>query len=241
MKFSSISNIGKIREDNQDCFGEFLYNDFKFFIVADGMGGYKGGDIASKLAVDSFISYIKDNITDKVNISDLLKESIEFANQRIYKTAVEDENLKNMGTTVVCLCIDYLRGVYHFGHVGDSRAYLYTNQNLKQITKDHSLVNDLLESGSITEEEADTFVNRSTITRVVGVNTSVKVDLISLDFNPGDIILLLTDGITNELSNPEIKSIIEQNEKSKDISNNLVDLALKKGGHDNITVTTIVV
>ena len=146
-----------------------------------------------------------------------------------------------MGTTAVCVCIDYEKKSYHISHIGDSRAYIYSDKKLQRITRDHSLVNDLIDSGSITEDEAQNFANKSTITRAVGVASKIKPESRSLDMKDSDILLMVTDGLTNEVSDVEIESIIANNSTADKISSSLVDLAIRNGGHDNITVTTILI
>ena len=243
MKFSTVSNIGKVRSKNQDYYGNITKSSDKdFFIVADGMGGYKGGEIASRLASKYFVEFIENNtIEDYDSIVDFQETAIKFANQKVYDFSLTKQDYSNMGTSVVCICLDYKNRSYHVTHIGDSRAYIYTGGFLQQITRDHSLVNDLVDSGSITQSEAKNFANKNTITRAVGVSENLKPDSRSFDMHDGDIVLLVTDGLTNEVSDEEIQSIVAQNDNADEISTNLVDLAIKKGGHDNITVTTILI
>lgn len=242
MKFSTISNIGKVRSENQDYYGNLELDKYSFFIVADGMGGYNGGELASKLAAKYYIEYIKNsNIEDFSSIIDLQEEALQSANDKIYSLSKSYEQYANMGTTAVCVCVDYDKKSYHITHIGDSRAYIYSENKLQLITRDHSLVNDLIDSGSITEDEAKNFANKSTITRAVGVASKIKPESRSLDMKESDILLMVTDGLTNELSDREIEAIIANNSTADKISSSLVDLAIRNGGHDNITVTTILI
>lgn len=242
MKFSTVSNIGKVRSKNQDYYGNTQLSENYFFIVADGMGGYKGGEVASKLATKHFVDYIENNkLEDFDSIVDFQETAIKFANKKVYDFSLDNQEYANMGTTVVCVCLDYKNKTYHVTHIGDSRAYIYTEGSLQLITRDHSLVNDLVDSGSITEIEAENFTNKNTITRAVGVSETLKPESRSFDMNKNDIVLLVTDGLTNEVTDEEIQTIICQNDNADEISTNLVDLAIKKGGHDNITVTTILI
>ena len=242
MKFSTISNIGKVRSENQDYYENLELDNYSFFIVADGMGGYNGGEIASKLASKYYIDYIKKaDISKFSSIIDLQEEALQKANDKIYSLSKTYEEYSNMGTTVVCVCIDYEKKSYHITHIGDSRAYVYLDNKLQLITRDHSLVNDLIDSGSITEDEAENFANKSTITRAVGVTEKIKPESRSLDMRESDILLMVTDGLTNEVSDEEIEAIISNNSSADQISSSLVDLAIKNGGHDNITVTTILI
>lgn len=242
MKFSTVSNIGKVRSENQDYFGNTNIDNKYFFIVADGMGGYKGGELASRLASKYFIEFIENNnLDDYESIIDFQVAAIRYANLKIYDLSKSHQEYSNMGTTVVCLCLDYENKVFHVSHIGDSRAYIFSKGALRQITRDHSLVNDLIDSGSLTESEAKSFINKNAITRAVGISKNLKADSISFEMKNEDIILLVTDGLTNEVSDKEIETIISQNGSADQISTNLVDLAIKKGGHDNITVTTVLI
>lgn len=242
MKFSTISNIGKVRSENQDYYGNLDLRNYSFFIVADGMGGYNGGEIASKLAAKYYLEYIKNsNIKDFSSIIDLQEEALQSANDKIFSLSKSYEEYANMGTTAVCVCIDYEKKSYHITHIGDSRCYIYSDEKLQLITRDHSLVNDLIDSGSLTEDEAENFANKSTITRAVGVGSKIRPDSRSLDMKDSDIMLMVTDGLTNEVSDVEIEAIIANNSTADKISSSLVDLAIKNGGHDNITVTTILI
>ena len=239
MKFSTITNIGKIRKENEDAFSNISLNDLDFFIVADGMGGHSKGELASKLAANLFIEYIKKADIDSYDTyTKLLEEAIFFANEEIYKLSQKEGEIK-MGTTVVCLCIDNKNKVYHLTHLGDSRAYIYKNKNLELLTRDHSLVNDLLDSGSITQDEADNFINKSAITRAVGTEINIVPESKSLDMDKGDIILMVTDGLTNELTDEKIEEIVKDQSDPYLISTRLIEEAINHGGRDNITVTTI--
>ena len=239
MKFSTITNIGKIRSENEDSFSNVSLGDLDFFIVADGMGGHSKGDVASKLAAKLFVKYIKEaDINSYESYIKLQEEAIIYANQEIYKLSLEEGDIR-MGTTVVCLCIDHKDQVYYLTHLGDSRAYIYRNDSLTQLTRDHSLVNDLLDSGSLTEDEAENFINKSAITRAVGTEEKVIPDSKSLPMEDGDIILMVTDGLTNELTDEKIKEIVKENKDPYQISSRLIEEAIYHGGRDNITVTTI--
>lgn len=202
------------------------------------MGGHSDGELASSLTVESFTNFIKDaNIKDYSSVSDLQEEAIIFANSEVVK--VSKEKQEKMGTTVVCLCIDYIENKIHISHIGDSRIYLFRDDNLQQLTKDHSLVNELLNSGVLNEEEAENFSNKAAVTRAVGVSLDVRADNKSMDYHKDDLVFLVTDGLTNELSAEEIKKIIKEYDDVYDISKYLVEAAICNGGRDNVTVTTI--
>lgn len=238
MKYSTITNIGKVRSENEDSFSNISLENLDFFIVADGMGGHSKGELASKMAVKLFIEYIKKaDLSSCQSYIDLQENAIRYANSQIYKLSSDDSI--RMGTTVVCLCIDYINRTYHLTHLGDSRAYLYRDGSLRQLTKDHSLVNDLLESGSLTEEEAENFINKAAITRAVGTEENIKPDSKSFAMDDSDLILLVTDGLTNELTDENIEKIVRDEKDPYQISTKLIEEAIENGGRDNITVTTI--
>lgn len=202
------------------------------------MGGHSDGELASSLTVESFTNFIKDaNIKDYPSVSNLQEEAIIFANSEVVK--VSKQKQEKMGTTVVCLCIDYIENKIHISHIGDSRIYLFRDDNLQQLTKDHSLVNELLNSGVLNEEEAENFSNKAAVTRAVGVSLDVRADNKSMDYHKDDLVFLVTDGLTNELSADEIKKIIKEYDDVYDISKYLVEAAICNGGRDNVTVTTI--
>lgn len=239
MKFSSITNIGRIRKENEDSFSNVSLNDVDFFIVADGMGGHSKGELASKMAANLFIDYVKGaDLSAYDSLLKLQEEAIRYANKEIFSLSCT-EDYDRMGTTVVCLCIDHKNKVYHLSHLGDSRAYIYRDRELKRLTRDHSLVNDLLDSGSLTEDEAENFINKSAITKAVGTEEKIKPDSRSFDMEDGDLVLMVTDGLTNEISDEKIENIVKDKTDPYEISSLLIEEAINNGGRDNITVTTI--
>ena len=239
MKFSSITNIGRIRKENEDSFSNVSLNDVDFFIVADGMGGHSKGELASQMAANLFIDYVKAaDLSAYDSLLKLQEEAIRYANKEIFSLSCT-EDYDRMGTTVVCLCIDHKNKVYHLSHLGDSRAYIYRDRQLKRLTRDHSLVNDLLDSGSLTEDEAENFINKSAITKAVGTEEKIKPDSRSFDMEDGDLVLMVTDGLTNEISDEKIENIVKDKTDPYEISSLLIEEAINNGGRDNITVTTI--
>ncbi|WP_296129150.1 Stp1/IreP family PP2C-type Ser/Thr phosphatase [uncultured Anaerococcus sp.] len=239
MKFSSITNIGRIRKENEDSFSNVSLNDVDFFIVADGMGGHSKGELASQMAANLFIDYVKAaDLSAYDSLLKLQEEAIRYANKEIFSLSCT-EDYDRMGTTVVCLCIDHKNKVYHLSHLGDSRAYIYRDRQLKRLTRDHSLVNDLLDSGSLTEDEAENFINKSAITKAVGTEEKIKPDSRSFDMEDGDLVLMVTDGLTNEISDEKIENIVKEKTDPYEISSLLIEEAINNGGRDNITVTTI--
>lgn len=238
MKFNSISNIGKVREINEDIYDNISIENYDFFIVADGMGGHSDGELASGLACKSFTNFIKnEDISTYPDVVEFQEEAIFAANDAVFELATEKS--EKMGTTVVCTCIDYRNNSYLFSHIGDSRIYLYRDKELIQITKDHSLLNELLDRGAIKEDEVEDFANKSAVTRAVGVGEIVHADHKIIETKKGDIILMVTDGLTNEVTDDGIVEILDRYNDVFDISSELINAALNSGGNDNITVTTI--
>lgn len=226
------SDIGLIRQTNEDsyeCINPNLY------IVADGMGGHLAGEVASKMAVSIIKNFIYTHINSELDLESLLKNAILEANKMILEKAQQNKDYLGMGTTVsIVYCTD---SQFFWGHVGDSRIYLLRNDELIQITKDHSLVWDLLASGSITKSEANVHPQRNVLTRAVGVDKNLLVDTGVCDLFKNDRLLLCTDGLTNMLSEDSIqKTISSKNIDLTESIDYLVSSAIAAGGSDNITV-----
>lgn len=225
-----ISDIGLVRETNEDS---YFCDPPHLFIVADGMGGHVAGEIASKLAVTTVINYIRENCGDATPES-LLNQAITQANTSVYQMALSKDVFNGMGTTITAV---YIEGeIIYWGHVGDSRLYLLRNGDLCQITSDHSLVWELVQSGNITKEEALVHPKRNMLTRAVGTSCLVAVDTGAILWQPGDIVLMCTDGLTNMISEQDIYKLIKSEECDFDsILDQLVAEAKSAGGFDNIT------
>lgn len=240
MEVGVKTDIGKVREINQDAY-YISADEGPLFIVADGMGGHKAGEIASNMAVDIISSDLGKDMNflelDDKEIQNRIKQSIGKANQEIYKKSLEDECFAGMGTTVTLI---YIKGKKVFiGHVGDSRAYLFRENTLAQLTEDHSLVEELIRNGSISREEAKLHPQRNIITRAVGTSPDIEADLIVKEKSKDDIFLLCTDGLTNMLEDEEIREHLLSKEDMQKVCENLVEFANNKGGYDNITVVAI--
>ena len=243
MKSYGISDIGLSRKENQDKI--YLFDDdknIKYFIVADGMGGVNGGEIASTAAIETIKSYIDENIyniePEKEQIEDLIRQAIIKANKFIYQKSIREKEYKGMGTTVV-LAIIYRNRVY-IGHVGDSRIYRIRNNIIRQLTKDHSYVQALLDEGTITRKEALNHPQRNILLKVVGCEKDIEPDIIVKGFVKNDILLMCTDGLTNMIPSKEIYEIVlEGKDDLKNTCNKLVNIANENGGYDNISVILI--
>lgn len=240
MKAFARSDIGMIREMNQDNYFISDPNDeIKLFIVADGMGGYKGGEVASALAIESVKSYIKNNFEEtnreKEKILDLIKNAIEYANMVVYERSKEVEELNGMGTTLDVVIIQ--SGRLYIGHVGDSRVYRLRKDFFRKLTTDHSYVEQLVRQGNITKEEAYNHPKKNMLTKALGCTAFVEPDVMVKGFQKDDILLMCTDGLTNMVRENKICEIIKENpENACEV---LVNKANENGGQDNITAVII--
>ena len=240
MKAFAKTDIGKVRDMNQDSFYISSPEDnIQIFIVADGMGGYKGGEIASKLAVETSKNYIINNFNsiehDRESIMNLIKSAIEYANLSIYEKSKEIPELENMGTTIdICLVIP---NKVYIGHVGDSRVYRKRKDFFRKLTTDHSYVQQLVSDGTITKEEAYHHPKKNMLIKALGCSPYVEPDVMVKGFLKDDILLMCSDGLTNMLKDEEIVKII--NENPQEACNKLVEKANENGGLDNITAVII--
>lgn len=240
MRILAKSDIGKARQINQDYF--YVTDEKaspKICILADGMGGYTGGEIASNLAVNSAKKYIENNFPtinkEKENILNLINSAIEYANLVVVEKAKEIPELKDMGTTIE-ICLIYNSKAY-IGHVGDSRVYRIRNNIIKKLTTDHSYVEKLIKDGKITKEEAYTHPKKNMLLKALGCNSLVEPDVFCRPFLREDIILMCSDGLTNMLKDDEIYKILLENPE-KPVAN-LINEANRQGGLDNITAIII--
>ena len=240
MRILAKSDIGKAREMNQDSFFAAKETDeIKLFILADGMGGYKGGEIASSVAVYSAQNYICNNFKEtkkeRVDILKLINDSMEYANLMVYERSKEKEELKDMGTTLD-VCLIYNNKAY-IGHVGDSRIYRIRKNIMRKLTTDHSYVQKLVSEGTITKEEADTHPKKNMLMKAVGCNALVEPDVMCKGFLKDDIILMCSDGLTNMLKDEQIYKILLDNSENPVAA--LINSANREGGIDNITAIII--
>ena len=241
MKISAKTDVGMCRASNQDSYaiGE-IPEVGAWAVVCDGMGGHAGGNVASEMAVDRISERIKTNYHRRMrnfSIKNMLESAIISASVDILERASKDASLQGMGTTVVAaVCVNDESVV---ASVGDSRCYHIRDGKITQITKDHSLVQELIDSGAITPEEAKIHPMRNVITRSIGLKDDVLVDFYDVSIEKGDKILLCTDGLTNHVSDEEIIECTRDDEIFN-YADRLVKLANEKGGTDNITAVVIV-
>ena len=230
------THIGLVRENNQDALEYGTLNDTaQYAVVCDGMGGANGGNIASKIAVEVIGSRIRDGYRDNPNPGSpelLLTSAMATANIGVYDRAQKETELNGMGTTVVAVIT--VGHTAYISHIGDSRLYLYRDGNLSQVTRDHSVVQELIESGQITEDEARSHPRKNSITRAIGVVSEEYGEYDELELMAGDRLLLCSDGLTNEVSHTDIGHLLAL--PAEEAAQSLIRAALDHGGKDNITV-----
>lgn len=239
MKIESVgkTNIGLKRDNNQDTV--YCDKELDLYIVADGMGGHKGGKIASKMSISLLRKYISN--TKKVptshRLKGVLKNIVSNISKDVYEMGKSTIELENMGSTLVAVFIKDNKS--YLMQVGDSRIYLYRKPHLWQITEDHSLVNEQLNSGIITKEEAKKASYKNVITRSIGVTRTVEADIYERELKDGDLFLLCSDGLTSMISDEEITKTLNKMSNLEDGVNNLIEKANEAGGDDNISVVLV--
>ncbi|EKD41737.1 MAG: hypothetical protein ACD_73C00553G0003 [uncultured bacterium] len=245
MKIASfgLTDVGRKRNKNEDS---ILINDeLKLYMVADGMGGHSGGEFASRMAIATIEEVIKglENDpeatvisgvnSDEADYGERLRYAVEMASSRIFDRSLYDPTLKGMGTTTVAVLFD--KGQVFVANVGDSRAYLCHANKLNQVTTDHSLVSEQIQAGVLTREDAKKHKLKNIITRSVGYQEAVEIDVKSYDVHMGDKICLCSDGLTNMLDDAEIENIVVNN-PIREACKKLIERANENGGDDNVTV-----
>ena len=237
LKTFSITDVGQKRKLNQDYVfssDRRIGNLSNVFIVADGMGGHNAGDYASKFTVNTMVEEIERSFEQ--NPVRILENAIKKANQKLRAKASEDEQLYGMGTTVVAATV---MGRYlQVANVGDSRLYVI-GDDIRQITRDHSLVQEMVRAGGLDPEEARTHKEKNIITRAIGADDTVDVDFFNVELEKGDIVLMCSDGLTNMLEDQEIRMIVSGQRDIIEKAQKLVDMANQHGGKDNIAVILI--
>lgn len=240
MKIASKTDTGRVRETNQDSYaaGE-LSAGVAWAVVCDGMGGANGGNIASATAVKIISEYIASSYREGMSsnsIKMMLESAVHSANMSIYDMSRTVESLSGMGTTVVVTLVSNSKA--HIVHAGDSRAYKISGDEIIQITRDHSIVQSMVESGQLSEDEAKSHPRKNVITRALGVDENIEIEYNEVDLGSSDSLMLCTDGLTNYLDVEEIKQTIK-NHSFYEYPEVLVNKANAKGGRDNITVVVI--
>ncbi|MCQ2526413.1 MAG: Stp1/IreP family PP2C-type Ser/Thr phosphatase [Lachnospiraceae bacterium] len=234
----SRTDIGNTRKLNQDYIyttQDKIGNLTNLFIVADGMGGHAAGDYASRTAVETIVKYIENSF--EKNSLKLLTKAVETANNEVYTEALLNRRLEGMGTTIVAATFvgRYLQAI----NVGDSRLYIIRDKEIRQVSVDHSLVEEMIKSGGIAREQARNHPDKNIITRAVGVKSTVEPDTYTEELKNGDYVLLCSDGLTNMVPDEEIAEIIVKEEKVDEAVKKLIEKANENGGRDNISAMLV--
>lgn len=242
VRFAAKTDKGMQREINEDSYSITAGCDGvpQCFIIADGMGGHNSGEIASKTAVDFVVQAVRDSyqaLTNEESAGDAISEIIIRANQEVYRKSLELESYNGMGTTLILATI--LNNRLFVGHIGDSRVYVINGGGTSQVTVDHSYIEELIRTGSLSREEAENHPNKNIITRALGCAESIEVDLLTRGIAENDIVLICTDGLSNMLSDEEIRQIVQNNDDPELACTGLVKASNEKGGVDNITVILV--
>lgn len=233
------SDIGMKRKTNQDSI--FFSDEMSFYLVADGMGGHSGGDIASQLCVKLMPEYIKSH--SEQDLKNLLSNAAQHVNAGIYRKSLEQQELKGMGTTLVCSI--FKDGILHIGNVGDSRCYLINEKYIYQMTKDHSWVQEKLDMGIYNREQAKQDKQKNVLRRSVGYEERVDADIFTYKYKPHDLFLLCSDGLHGKVTDHDIVTIVNKHvhdyehvntQVLKAMVDELIALANSNGGQDNISV-----
>ncbi len=233
MKSYGTTNVGKVRIKNDDS---FYCTDGRngLYIVADGMGGYSGGKIASKISVETVIDFFNDSETiDESNIYSLMQE----IRDRLNKKVAENKRLEKMGTTLTC-CFSN-ENKFSCIHVGDTRAYLISNGIISQLTEDHTVVNFKFKRGEITTEEAENHPDKNILIKAIVPYEKVEPDFFTFELKKDEILIICSDGLTKHLSRNDILRIAQKYKKPSTIGDTLQDMALKRGGTDNISIVVV--
>lgn len=237
MQFYSITDRGKKRINNEDSCVAKKIGEFTVLILADGMGGHSGGEIASSRAIDSCLDVLSENLSENLfpaQIFNVLSLCLDKANKEICTLSEKDSALSGMGTTLdICLV---LQNTAYIAHIGDGRIYKASGGKLRKLTKDHSLMEYMIEQGQITPEEAEYHPQRNVITRALGSHPRAQEDTLKIDINKGDVLLLCSDGLTNMLTEEKISEILSSRSDIKKAAKELIMRANDEGGYDNITV-----
>ena len=241
MQIFSRTDRGLVRETNQDnyCSGFSEDNSVTWAVVCDGMGGQNGGNIASEMAVRSVEKKMKaayKDLKDSDKREEILVKIIKDVNKEIFKKSCSKLSLSGMGTTIelVCICDNKIS----VAHVGDSRIYMIQDDQIKQLTKDHSLVQEMVDLGQLTPEQAKVHPYKNLITRAMGISKHIKVDYLELDAPENYTLVLVSDGLTNHVSDDEILFTIKDNPVEY-VPDMLIEIANERGGSDNITVVLV--
>lgn len=234
-----MTDTGKVRNHNEDAGGVF-HNDSSqvLALIADGMGGHRAGDVASQMTADRMqTKWQHAQLSSPLETEAWLDSVLKEINQEVYAHSLKNKECRGMGTTIVAaICSEEFITI---GHVGDSRCYVYADDKLNQVTKDHSLVNELVRSGEISKEDARHHPRKNVVLKALGTEEFVKPDIQSIDWKQGDMLLLCSDGLTDKLDDNEIETNFTAFQSIDDLGQKLIDLANDRGGEDNISLVIV--
>lgn len=240
MKAFFMTDRGKVRQHNEDNGGVFInQSGQKIAIVADGMGGHRAGDVASHLTIMKIREKWEETngIESAEQAEKWLRENIKLVNLDVFQHAQNHSECEGMGTTIVAVILTKLFST--IAHIGDSRCYILNESGFSQITEDHSLVNELVRTGQISKEDAENHPRKNVLTRALGTEVFVDVDIKTIVFEEGDFLLLCSDGLSNKVHEQELASTIKNDKTIDEKAATLIDLANEYGGEDNITLVII--
>ena len=238
IKAWGITDRGAVRHQNQDAYYLDVPDEgLALAVVCDGMGGAKAGNVASTLAVDTFVEALRSGSVDAQEPDEALAGAAELANRAVFSRAGSDPACQGMGTTMVAALVAGYGA--HILNIGDSRCYLVTEEGISRVTRDHSVVEDLVQKGRITPEEARLHPRKKLITRALGAEEHVRADLYRLDLKEGDCLLLCSDGLSNIVTDQEILYEIIHGGEKADCCRRLLDIAMSRGAPDNVTAVLL--
>ena len=242
LKSVSISDIGLVRQNNEDVCIEAA--DCRFFAVADGMGGHQAGEVAARVATESFLEIVKKGKASRVfqgalaDSFNFLKHAVDAVNRAVYEKGKFSAELKGMGTTL-CFLFFHDQGLI-YGHVGDSRIYRLRDHKLELLTKDHSLIRELVEHGQLSERQvSDYYIYKNIITKAIGTEMAVEPTIKIAEVQPHDLFLMCTDGLSDLLTSSEIESILNFHTSLHHAAETLIQATKAHGAHDNVTVLLV--
>lgn len=233
----ALTDCGRRRDNNQDsvyCMDHPIGNLPNLFMVADGMGGHQAGEFASAFAISAVLEAVHEDTGN--NPITIMNRALQKANRSLYEKSLSSPDLEGMGTTLVLACVE--GETLYVSNIGDSRLYL-VNEKIRQITRDHSLVEELVLQGRLERGSEAYLEQKNIITRAMGIKDQVTVDFFEVDLSPGDVILLCSDGLSNMLADEEIQELVQQEPEVLELPRKLIDAANDRGGRDNISVVLI--
>lgn len=231
----AISDVGNLRSINEDYLDYYICNKYQLYIIADGMGGHNAGDIASKMCVHKIKEYILQKYCEYTDVRDMLGDAVKYANSYIYIESLKNKKYKGMGTTLTLAFV--FDGKIYIVNVGDSCFFAIKDEKIVKITKDHSLVQQFIDDGILTQDEARDHPNKNIITRSIGVGHNVDIDFFVIEEDEKSYYLLCTDGLVNDIDYKEIVPYIMKNKKGLyKVCSELVDLVKERGGKDNVSL-----